>query len=63
MEKVSSSGWSSALAGGADDRARLVGDPRSLVEIREGLTAGDRVVVRGNEALQGGQRVQLRGER
>jgi len=34
-----------------------------LVEIREGLTAGDRVVVRGNEALQGGQRVQLRGER
>jgi RND family efflux transporter MFP subunit len=34
-----------------------------LVEIREGLAAGDRVVVRGNEALQGGQRVQLRGER
>lgn len=34
-----------------------------LVEVREGLTAGDRVVVRGNEALQGGQRVQVRGAR
>jgi RND family efflux transporter MFP subunit len=29
------------------------------VEIREGLTAGDRVVVEGNEALQNGQRVTL----
>lgn len=34
-----------------------------LVEIREGLSAGDRVVVRGNEALQGGQRVQVHGGR
>lgn len=31
------------------------------VEIRSGLDAGERVVVRGNEALQEGQRVRLRG--
>jgi membrane fusion protein (multidrug efflux system) len=32
----------------------------SLVEIRSGLDAGARVVVRGNEALQNGQRVNVR---
>jgi len=31
-----------------------------LVEVREGLTAGARVVVQGNEALQNGQRVAVR---
>lgn len=34
-----------------------------LVEIRDGLDAGARVVVEGNEALQHGQTVQVTGER
>lgn len=33
-----------------------------LVEVRGGLAAGDRVVVRGNEALQDGQRVLIRSD-
>jgi hypothetical protein len=32
----------------------------SVIEIVEGLSVGERVVIRGNESLQSGQQVRLR---
>jgi multidrug efflux pump subunit AcrA (membrane-fusion protein) len=56
--------WVIEAADGADRAAeRLVETGLSfdgLVEIRQGVTTGDRVVVEGNEALRNGQRVAIR---